>query len=574
MTQVLLLNPPRRADGGSAFFNNATLSLASYLRHRGVSARTEPLLGPFWLDQLEKLLSRHQPEVVAISCKWWDTLFGAVELARLVRERAPGVKLVTGGQTATYFAQDLVAKTEFDAVVRGDGEQPLLEFVQGDPSCNLTLKGGTELPTKYVQSHLDDLRFFPDMAEIADPTMLRAVGYNAPYVWTGKGCRYTCLYCAGSALGHKRMFGRKGYLYRPIDQVLHDMEVLAPWSQNTVLFDFDPVNDPDMGHYYFDLFRELPEKKYHCYFYCWSLPEPEFVELLAERFASAFVSFDAQAYSEAHRRRLAEKRMIKPFRSNQEFEEMIDCVGSYSHLDAGIYGILGLAGEQPQDIVETERWIAHLLTTYGDVLGELAVTPLSTEPGSLVHRNPDKYGMNLVRSSFEDYLEITRLKYFGDRSIHDQPYDVHLPHPYGLYSQGERPDRVFHDYQRINSRIEATFEGRQSARLKDDLKFFVDRVQLRLHNRNRIRACWHLVMWAAGVAREKGYKKLIVDATDAFVHVPEKEVMELTGTHDYTLNRLPGLQRAIESGQFELVVEGREGQFWGAYRDLGAKILI
>jgi len=55
--------------------------------------------------------------VVAISCKWWDTLYGAVELARLVRRRLPKVTLVAGGQTATYFAEDLVLKSDFDAVV-------------------------------------------------------------------------------------------------------------------------------------------------------------------------------------------------------------------------------------------------------------------------------------------------------------------------------------------------------------------------------------------------------------------------------------------------------------------------
>ncbi|OED36069.1 hypothetical protein AB833_28715 [Chromatiales bacterium (ex Bugula neritina AB1)] len=529
-------------------------------------------MGPYWIDRLERLLAEHQPTIIAISCKWWDTLFGAVELARLIRRRAPSVTLVAGGQTATYFARHLVQKTEFDVVIRGDGELPLLELAKGTPSCNMVFKNLTEYPTTYVQQSGEDLRLYHDLTEIADETMLRAIGYDAPFIWTGKGCKLTCLYCAGSALGHKKLFGRKGYMYRPVEQVLHDMEVLAPWSDGAFLFDFDPVGNPEKASYYAEIFEQLPQQQYHTYFYCWTLPDAEFVDRIASTFQSAFVSLDAQAYSEPHRQRLAEKRMIKPYRSDRDFEATIAQIASYRHMDAGIYGIIGLAGETRQDVDNTEQWIAHLLNTYGDGLGELAVTPLATEPGSLVNRNPAKYGMRLLRETFEDYLEFTRLKYFGTDGIHDQAYDPNLPHPYGVYDSNDQPGRVYHDYQRINNRIHQTFYERREMQFNQSLQSEGDTLTLSLHNRNQTRAVWDLIIRACGMAQKNGQKHLHINAKNAFITVPDLEVFKLTGTHDYTLNRLPGLKRAIDARQLVVTVSAREEQKWGAFDALGLRL--
>ena len=226
---VLFINPPRRHDGTRSLFNNATLTLASFLVRNGIEAHTYSASGPNWKYKVRDWLTRHQPSTVAVSCKWWDTLFGATELAKLVKSIDPSIQCVVGGQTATSFAQDIVEKTHFDAVIKGDGEQPLLDFVKGKPLCNIATKDGLDLPVAYVQrnSKPEDLRLLSDLTQIATPTLLKTIGHAAPYIWTGKGCRCACLFCGGSALGQKKIFGRKGYLYRPIDHVLHDMEVMA-----------------------------------------------------------------------------------------------------------------------------------------------------------------------------------------------------------------------------------------------------------------------------------------------------------------------------------------------------------
>lgn len=570
---VLFINPPRRHDGTRSLFNNATLTLASYLQRQGQPALTYSASGPDWKHNVNGWLKEHQPEVVAISCKWWDTLFGALELAKFIKSLNPDVKCVVGGQTATSFARDIVEKSSFDAVIKGDGEQPLLDYVKGEPKSNL-VTAELDLPVSYVQqsSDSDDLRLLSDLTQIADPLLLKTVGHSAPYVWTGKGCRCACLFCGGSALGQKKLFGRKGYLYRPIDHVLHDIETLAPWSDNSIMFDFDPIADPQKADYYKELFQQLPAKKYHLFFYSWSLPDLDFVELLEERFASVFLSLDAQCYSERLRKDLAEKNQLKPFRPNSDFEKTIAHIGQSKDMETGLYGIVGLAGELPEDVQAAFDWTASVIQQYGHVLSEVSVTPLSTEPGALLDRNPEKYGMVVCRKTFEDYVAFTGHQYFTNGGIHQADYDPLLPHPYGVYAQNEHPGRVHQHYHQLSQFIEQNMNQVHQVRSSESLKFFTDRVQLRLYSRSRFYNPWTLLSWGLKNAIERGYSLLEVEATQAHILCPSTEVLKSAELDPETVSRLKGIQTALQNGMKVRIKSSHDSQ-WGLWEEMGAEII-
>ena len=571
---VLFINPPRRHDGTRSLFNNATLTLASFLTRNGQPARTYSASSPDWKYKVAGWIKEHDPEFVAISCKWWDTLYGALQLAKFVKSVNPEIKCVMGGQTATSFASDIVAKTDFDAVIKGDGEQPLLDYVRGEPKSNLATADGVDLPVAYVQGNSDpeDLRLLDDLTEIADPLLLKTVGHAAPYIWTGKGCRCACLFCGGSALGQKRLFGRKGYLYRPIDHVLHDIETLAPWSDNTVMFDFDPIADPAKADYYKELFEQMPDKKYHLFFYSWSLPSLEFVESLDEKFASTFLSLDAQCYSERLRKVLADKNQLKPFRPNQDFEATVARIAQSPNMESGLYGIIGLAGEQQQDVQAAFDWTGKMVQEYGHVLSEVSVTPLSTEPGALLDRNPEKYGMVVCRKTFEDYVAFTGHQFYTSDGIHHAEYDPLLPHPYGVYSQGEHPGRVHQHYHQLREFIDQNMNQVHQARSADCLKFFTDRVGLKLQSRSRFYNPWTLISWGVRNAIERGYPMLEVDAKEAHILCPTVEVLKSAELDPPTEARLNGLKAALSNG-FKVRILSTSDSVWGLWEELGAEVV-
>jgi radical SAM superfamily enzyme YgiQ (UPF0313 family) len=571
---VLFINPPRRHDGTRPLFNNATLTLASFLHRRGQPARTYSASGPDWKYKVLGWLTEHDPAVVAVSCKWWDTLYGALQLAKFIKSVNPDVKCVVGGQTATSFAKDIVEKSDFDAVIKGDGEQPLWDYVRGEPKSNIVTADGLDLPVNYVQNNEspEDLRLLSDLTEIADPLLLKTVGHAAPYIWTGKGCRCACLFCGGSALGQKKLFGRKGYLYRPIDHVLHDIETLAPWSDNSVMFDFDPIADPGKADYYRELFHQLPAKKYHIFFYSWSLPSLDFIDLLEDRFASVFLSLDSQCYSERLRKVLADKNQLKPFRSNADFEKTIARINQSPNMESGLYGIVGLAGEQPEDVRDAFEWTGKIIQQYGDVLSEVAVTPLSTEPGALLDRNPDKYGMVVCRKTFEDYVAFTGHQFYSDDGIHHAEYDPLLPHPYGVFTKGEHPGRVHNNYHQLRDFIEQNMNQVHQARSADCLQFRADRVALKLVSRSRFYNPWTLVSWGVRNAVERGYPMVEVDATTAHILCPTIEVLKSAELDPPTEARLDGIKYAMDNG-LKVRILSTIDSVWGLWEELGAEIV-
>ena len=561
MIDVLFLSPPRRVDGSKYLFNNATLQLASYLRQHGLTVRVEPLVGKYWRDRLELALQDWKPRWAAISCKWWDTIFGAVEVARHIREHHPEVQLVTGGQSATSFAEEIVAKTPFDAVITGDAEVPLWQLVQGDPQCNcVAQKDGVtyRLPQKYVQprSGGEALRLLEDLTEIAPSELLYHAGFTAPFVWTGKGCQSACSFCSGSAYGHKKLFGRTGFQYRPLEDTLADMRALAPYTRNSVMFDFDPVSDPAREDYYLELARRLPARQYHAAFYCWSLPTHKFIAEVSRYFASAVVSLDAQTYSEPLRQRLASRNQLKPFASDLELLGTLDFMRRFPNIHGIVYGIVGLQTETPYDVERGESLMNYIQDAFHDVLQPNGVhtTPLSIEPDSLLDRNPEKFGMTRLRKGFDDYYEFTRRQFQAgeDQEIFGAEYAEGQPHPFGIHQSHEHPARVYHDYRRIHGRIVEKSHRWEADKAVQSLSYQENRLILTLKTRTIFQDDWRLIVWAASEAVQKGLPELVVDTTQAHIRVPPAEVFPFDEQFAWAGEQWESVRRARDSGQLKI----------------------
>ena len=560
---VLFLSPPRRADGSNYLFNNATLQLGSFLRQHGLDVRVEPLVGADWQDRLERALSTWKPRWAAISCKWWDTVYGATEVARYIRENHPQVKLVTGGQTASSFAEEIVHKTHFDAVITGDGEVPLTHLVKGKPDCNVVLRhDGTVscLPQKYVQPRTggDQLRLLSDLTEIAPTELLYQAGFTAPFVWTGKGCQSTCTYCSGSAFGHKKLFGRTGFQYRPIEDVISDMQALSPWTKGAVMFDFDPVTDPGREEYYLELARQLPPKSFHAAFYCWTLPTKEFIAKVSEHFASAIISLDAQTYSEPLRHRLAARRQIKPYASDNQLLEILEYLRQFPNIHGIVYGIIGLQTETAYDVERGESLMAYIQDAYHDVLQPNGVhtTPLSIEPDSLMDRNPEKYGMTRLRHGLDDYLAFTKMQFHSSgQAIFAAGYSEDKPHPYGVHQSHEHPARVWSDYGRIQKRITERSQRWDSEKAVRSLRVEDNRMFLHLHTRSIFQDDWRLIVWAAAEALSRNLPEIVIDTTQAHVRVPPAQIFPFDEQFGWAESQWGKVRQARDEGRLKIHYE-------------------
>jgi len=109
------------------------LALAAYLESKtedieiGVLDCQAESLG--W-DGLESFIAKFQPDVVAPSGLGTTNAYAVLRVVEIAKNVEPRVKTVVGGQHFTALDSDsLRAYPEIDYVVRGEGEQTLLELV-------------------------------------------------------------------------------------------------------------------------------------------------------------------------------------------------------------------------------------------------------------------------------------------------------------------------------------------------------------------------------------------------------------------------------------------------------------
>lgn len=189
--------------------------------------RPEPAL-------LEKEIAAFAPDVIAVSC-FAMNFPQALEAVRAARRAAPAAVTIAGGQHPSSWPEGVLAHSEFDFVIKGEGEEafpaflrelsspsPRWESVPGLVSRNA--EGLCRARTAVVED-LDSLSF-PDFRFIRFGEYLSR-GYrvyadrrhSAP-VQTSRGCPYSCAFCCGPEIsGNRLRHFSSGYVIRLIRHI-------------------------------------------------------------------------------------------------------------------------------------------------------------------------------------------------------------------------------------------------------------------------------------------------------------------------------------------------------------------
>ncbi len=475
---LIIFNPPRYQNGQHHKFNNALLWLASYLHQRGVQVRVVPLNDEGFEAQVRDEVAAYQPKFVAVSCKWWDTLYSSTHIASLVKQCDPQVVTIAGGHTATYFAAELVEHTDFDVVIRGDGEEPLFRLVTGQQPLNSVFKQPEQIPVRnpYVQTEADlkSIYLSDDLESI-----LSDLSVVNGYVWTGKGCLETCVYCAANVWNGVRSFGRDSFIYRPIELVRQDIEVLASHGITRFIINFDPVRGHDRDNHHFELLEALPKKKFNCYFASWALPDPRVVDALAETFNFVELCIDVQAPSERLRKFLGDRRIIKPFFTDQALDDALAHCHQYDNFMVDLSALMGLPFEQDSDVQDIKTFSDYFYDRYPEVRYPY-VSPMNVEPGSLILKNPEPYDMILFRKSFSDFMEYTKHSFENNINCYQpESYAEGLLHPLGAAPRADcergEPFRVYETWKGVQENIDRRSQEKMLQRARKYRKFGLDR---------------------------------------------------------------------------------------------------
>jgi len=231
--KVALVNPPL---------------VKGFLRH-------QPYL-PIGLAYLAAVLEKAGHEVKVIDCQALDidheklrselssfkpNLVGVTSIAPLIRsallsakaakDEFPDVPVVLGGPHATFMDEQIIeAEAAVDVVVRGEGEETLLELaenVSGSKKLQdidgITFRNNNQVVRTLDRGFIQNLDKLPRPAyNHFQLEKYRLFGRRVLPVITSRGCPFQCSFCVAT-----RMFGKQ-YRMRSAENVLDELE----WLKN------------------------------------------------------------------------------------------------------------------------------------------------------------------------------------------------------------------------------------------------------------------------------------------------------------------------------------------------------
>lgn len=188
-------------------------------------------------------LSAFHPDLIAISCRSLEFRY-VIELLRSLEGRYKKVPIVIGGVHATVVPDEVLAISQVDAIVRGEGEYPLLELVTnlekgehigGIPNVWTKKKG--QVIKNDVRPLLDDLDVlpFPDFDLFDDRHFVQGISIQSRLVdkrvgavEASRGCPYSCSYCVNAFLQGltrgKSKYHREKSVRRAVDEIAYYVE--------------------------------------------------------------------------------------------------------------------------------------------------------------------------------------------------------------------------------------------------------------------------------------------------------------------------------------------------------------
>ncbi|MCW4023182.1 MAG: B12-binding domain-containing radical SAM protein [archaeon] len=162
-------------------------------------------------EMLKAKLTAIQPEIIGIT-SMTPTIQSAVLSAQVAKQACPTSTVVLGGPHATFMDKQVLAEEpSVDVIVRGEGEQTLLELAQNsgnvkalDAIQGITFRKGRKSVRNPDRPYIQNLDNLPRPAfKHFDLEKYRLFGRKMLPIITSRGCPSQCAFCTTS-----RIFGR------------------------------------------------------------------------------------------------------------------------------------------------------------------------------------------------------------------------------------------------------------------------------------------------------------------------------------------------------------------------------
>ncbi|WP_457565939.1 B12-binding domain-containing radical SAM protein [Caldithrix abyssi] len=336
-------------------------------------------------EQVLKEVGALNPDLIGISMLFTAYAPQALQLARILK-KSLNVPILLGGSDVSARANELLALPFVDFVIRGEGERPVVRFVEEwlgkrrfDKVPNLGFKTAHEkLVFNDLQENfaIDELPF-PDFAGL-NLEHYRLGRRKLSFLISSRGCPYRCAFCSvHQTFGHRLRL-------RSVENILQEMELRL--AAGVRAFDFEDDNLTLDQRRFKTLCKEII-KNYAAYD----------LKLLAMN-GLAYFKLDDQTLELMKDAGFGElnislvslnqpvlKQLKRPF-NLQKFERVVQTAHALG-MSVISYQILGLPGESVDSMLQTLIYLSRLPLRIG--VSPFYLTPGMPLEGSLPeHKKP------------------------------------------------------------------------------------------------------------------------------------------------------------------------------------------
>ena len=393
--RLLLVMPTGLQVGYDEYFSSSPLgieTLAAHARaHADVTLADMRGRGHDVEAHADELLDT-APDVVGLSVNSAPHTKYALALAAALKRRQGDLRILVGGQQATFLPEEMLGPGHIDALVRGEGEHALGDILdRGDfrGIAGVSWRDNGTIHHEPDRPLIEDLDtvLHPARDLLPDRSRYRMGAYRVEGVESSRGCPHHCSFCS------IRNFHRGRWRAKSVDRVMQEIDdLLERYTDPMVIYFSDDSFSTDMRRVE-AICRAIVERKSDVYFWCQARVDqltrhPEVVDWMGKaHFAAVLAGVETSL-----------PHLLKNARKGTTPEQVTQAIEMLHARDIGVWGTftLGLPGETPEDTAASAQGIQ---TANVDVVQITVATPI---PGSDLYDDAKAAG-EILDSDWDHY---------------------------------------------------------------------------------------------------------------------------------------------------------------------------
>jgi B12-binding domain/radical SAM domain protein len=402
------------------------LTIAGYLQQQGLQVRIVNLALRMLTDRrfdVPAFLAAQSPAAIGIDLHWMPHCHGAIEIARIAKQVHPGVPVILGGLSATYFHRELLEYPEVDFVLRGDSTEPPLHQLltalreggplDGIPNLTWRKDGAVRVnPLTFVPDTLDYVDVRPELL-IEMAVRHRDFASVLPFggwlrnpttmVLPLKGCAYECVTCGSSATTCSHLTRRQKPVFRSPASLAKNVAAISRFSQGPIVIPGDLLQG---GEAYaaevIDGIAALGVNSPICLEF-FDVPPIGFLEHVDARLPDWSFEISPESHDHGVRRAMEGETGY----DNAALEGFLRGALGLNCRRMDVFFMIGLPRQTYGSVMETVDYCEQLFR-FGDPRLQCFISPMGPflDPGSRIFEDPARFGFRKFAHTVEEHRQL------------------------------------------------------------------------------------------------------------------------------------------------------------------------